>query len=148
MSRTAYVPGLFFVSGIAQATATAALPDAGTSLLQMVAGLLIVLALIAALAWCARRFGIVKTRGQSSVRVVAGTSVGPRERVTVVEVGGQWLVLGVAAGSVNLLTAMPAQPLPDTAAQASARPQKVEPRLAPQFADWLQRAVSARNQAD
>lgn len=141
MSRTAGFLSLFVVSGIAQASDTAGLPSAGSSLLHMVAGLLIVLALIAVLAWCARRFGIVKSGAQGSVRVVAGTSVGPRERVAVVEVGGQWLVLGVAAGSVNLLASLPAEVISQTAAQTAA------PKQTAPFADWLKRAIAARNKA-
>ena len=35
--------------------------------------------------------------------------VGQRERVVVVEVGGSWLVLGVAPGQVRALHTLPAQ---------------------------------------
>ena len=43
------------------------------------------------------------TGNPASLRVVSGVMVGQRERVVVVEVQGKWLVLGVAAQSVNLL---------------------------------------------
>jgi flagellar protein FliO/FliZ len=37
------------------------------------------------------------------MKVVAALSVGPRERVVLVDVGGQQLLLGVAPGRVNML---------------------------------------------
>jgi len=40
---------------------------------------------------------------------VSSVMVGQRERVVVVEIGGQWLVLGVAAGQVRALHTLPAQ---------------------------------------
>ena len=40
------------------------------------------------------------------VTLVGGLSLGPRERVAVIEAGGKWLVLGVTPQSVNLLTTM------------------------------------------
>jgi flagellar protein FliO/FliZ len=41
----------------------------------------------------------------NAVRVLGGASVGPRERVVVVQFGDQTLLLGVASGRVNLLHA-------------------------------------------
>jgi flagellar protein FliO/FliZ len=39
--------------------------------------------------------------------VIAGTSVGPRERVVLLEVEDTWLLVGVAPGQVNALHQMP-----------------------------------------
>ncbi len=84
-------------------------PAAGSGLLQAAFGLVLVLALILGLAWLARRFGLQRLGGSAVVKVVASTAIGTRERVVVVEVGGTWLVLGVAAGRVNALHSLPAQ---------------------------------------
>jgi flagellar protein FliO/FliZ len=46
------------------------------------------------------------------LRVIAGTAVGTRERVVVLEVGSTWLVLGVAPGRVTALAEMPREKLP------------------------------------
>ena len=46
------------------------------------------------------------------MRVVAGTAVGSRERVVVLEVADTWLVLGVAPGRVTALAEMPRGKLP------------------------------------
>jgi flagellar protein FliO/FliZ len=67
----------------------------------------LVLAAIAAFAWMLRRLtpGAIGTHGW--LRVVGGAMVGPKERVVLVEIGDTWLVLGVAASSVNLLHTLP-----------------------------------------
>lgn len=75
-------------------------------MLQMLPGLVFVLALIGALAWAARRFGAARAVGPSHIRTVASTSVGTRERVVIVEIAGEWMVLGVAPGRVNTIARM------------------------------------------
>ena len=82
---------------------------AAAGLLQAGFGLALVLALIFACAWAARRFGLLQQAGSSRlIKVVSSAMVGQRERVVVVEVGSTWLVLGVAAGQVSALHSMPA----------------------------------------
>lgn len=82
-------------------------------LLQAGLGLALVLAMIFGCAWLARRFGLQAGGSSRLLKVVASAMVGQRERVVVVEVGGQWLVLGVAAGQVRALHTMPAQTIPE-----------------------------------
>ena len=85
------------------------------SSLQAIAATAIVIALIFGLAWIARRF----TGGAASgglIRVRSAAAVGARERVVIVEVGEQWLVLGVASGQVSLLATLPRSELPDAPA--------------------------------
>lgn len=76
------------------------------SMVQMMGGLLLVLAVIGGLAWLLKRFSLVQNAAGGVVKVVAATGVGQRERVVVVEVDKTWLVLGVAPGRVNKLHAM------------------------------------------
>ncbi len=97
------------VSTPSWATEAAASPASG--LAQMIFGLAIVLGLIVLAGWLLRRFGAVPTATGSLVRVVTAASVGPRERVVVVEVHDTWLVLGVAPGRVNTLCQLPRQEL-------------------------------------
>jgi len=73
--------------------------------------LLFVLALILALAWLAKRMPGIAGKGNPAWRVVASLPLGPRERVVVVDVGGQQLLLGVGAGGTRALH-MLATPLP------------------------------------
>ena len=91
---------------LAQAEPTSA-TSAG-SLLQATLGLALVLALIFAIAWIAKRVTPGALRGGSlPLTIVASQAVGQRERVVVVEVADQWLVLGVAPGRVSALSTLP-----------------------------------------
>ena len=74
-----------------------------SSPLNLVLGLVFLLALIVFAAWLVKRMGGIQWPGARAMKVVAALSVGPRERVVLVEVGGQQLLLGVAPGCVNLL---------------------------------------------
>lgn len=104
------------------------------SLLQMLFGLAIVLAAIVGVAWLFRRFamgGGMLGRLQPA-RVVSGVMVGPHERVVIVELEGEWLVLGVTSRSVNLLKTLDKPPQQDAA--------NVTPATPP-FAQWLAAAI-------
>jgi flagellar protein FliO/FliZ len=82
-------------------------PDA-SGLLRATLGLAVVLALIFAAGWVMRR--IAPTRpgaGHGPLRIVGAQALGARERVVLVEVGEQWLVLGVAPGNVRGLATLP-----------------------------------------
>ncbi|MGJ7527669.1 flagellar biosynthetic protein FliO [Variovorax sp. GB1P17] len=81
----------------------------GSGLLQAGFGMAAVLGLIFLCAWLARRFGLQRMGGSQVVKVVSSAMVGQRERVVVVEVAGQWLVLGVTSSQVNTLHTLPAQ---------------------------------------
>jgi len=103
---------------------------------QALLGLTVVLVLMVGLAWLAKRFSPTKGGAAGSVKVVGGVNVGNRERVLVVEVGDQWVVVGVAPGRVNALATMARQesatvdtPLTET----------------PQFANWLKKTIDKRN---
>jgi flagellar protein FliO/FliZ len=87
-----------------------AVPALGVgAVLQTVFGLIVVIGLIFACAWLARRFGLQAGGSRGGlVKTVGGASLGGKERVTVVEIGDTWLVLGAAPGNVRLLHTMPA----------------------------------------
>ncbi len=73
------------------------------SYLQMLLGLFIVLALIAALAWAARRMGRLQGGVGDGLRVLGGLSLGSRERVVLIQAGETQILLGVAPGRVQTL---------------------------------------------
>jgi len=85
------------------------------SFLQMILGLAVVLAAIAGSAWFARRMGVGAGGGARLMKVVAALSVGAKERVVVVEIGTQWMVLGVAPGRVSALATLPRGETPEPA---------------------------------
>jgi len=77
---------------------------AGLALLgKTAAALLLILAVLAAGAWLARRLRLPQSLPGRPLRIVSQTAVGPRERVVVVEIEGTWLVLGVGNGQVSRL---------------------------------------------
>lgn len=78
-------------------------PLAAGTLLETVAGLLLILALIVALGWLVRRYGKLPSAGKGIVTVVGGVSLGPRERAVVLQVGEVRLLVGVAPGRVQTL---------------------------------------------
>jgi flagellar protein FliO/FliZ len=77
------------------------------SFLQVILALAVVLAAIAAFAWLLRRWMPGPAGAGGFLRVVGGVMIGPKERLVLVEVGETWLVVGVAANSVNVLHTMP-----------------------------------------
>jgi flagellar protein FliO/FliZ len=78
-------------------------PLAGGRLVEIFLGLFAVLLLIGVIAWVVRRMPGLTRSADGSMRVIAGIPVGQRERILLVEVGGEQLVVGVAPGRVELL---------------------------------------------
>jgi len=89
--------------------------------------LALVIALIFGLSWLLRRLPGTGLRQDDGLRIVAGVSLGSKERAVVVAVNGQQLLLGVTPGAVSLLHALET-PLPETA-----------PVRLPEFASLLKR---------
>lgn len=123
--------GLAALAIAAPSTALAAdpapMPGMMEGLLQTTLGLALVLALIWGAAWAIRRVSPAAARPNSLLKSVATLAVGQRERVVVVEVGEQWLVLGVTPGAISALATLPKGTLPAAA-------------KAPSFAGLLARA--------
>ena len=85
-------------------TNSVANPAMASNPFGLAAGLVFLLALVLVAAWLVKRGGGLQSwRVGASMKVVAALSVGPRERVVLIEAGGQQWLLGVAAGSVTTL---------------------------------------------
>jgi flagellar protein FliO/FliZ len=120
----------------------AAVPAAG-SLIQTILALCAVLGLLAVLAWFMKRYGPKAIAGSAHVRLVGALNLGGRERIMVVEVGEQWIVVGASPGRVNALATMPRQAGSDAAgADASLHPHQP---AASSFAEWLKQTIDKRN---
>ena len=104
----AIVAAASLVAAPAFAQTTDSQPPVTGGLLQATLGLALVVGLILAVAWVAKRLTPGALRGSGvPLTIVASQSVGQRERVVVVEVADQWLVLGVAPGRVSALLTLP-----------------------------------------
>jgi flagellar protein FliO/FliZ len=99
-----------FLVGPAASWADDAAPASGSgfaALMQGLLGLAVVLGALFIFFWLLRRFSPGQTGAQGLVKVVGGVMLGTREKLVVVEVGDQWLLLGVGAGQVSHLHTMP-----------------------------------------
>ncbi|MCI0508853.1 flagellar protein FliO/FliZ [Chromohalobacter marismortui] len=84
--------------------------------------LALIVAIILLCAWLLRRLTPGRLRASQHVKVISNTAVGQRERVTIVEIDGRWLVLGVGGNQVNLLKDMPAADRSDAPTSAAPAP--------------------------
>jgi flagellar protein FliO/FliZ len=123
----------------AVSSAPAATPSALMGLLQVVIGLAVVIALILGCAWLFRRLSNNMVGIPRHLRVVSAVMVGQRERVVIVELGSEWLVLGVTAQSVNLLSTQPKPENFPGMTQSAVTGSAVEP-----FARWFKAALDRR----
>lgn len=71
----------------------------GTSLLVVIAAILL-------LAWLYKRSNAFRTGGTDVINIIAAQSLGPKERILLVDVAGEQLVLGMTATQVQTLHVM------------------------------------------
>jgi len=113
-------------------------PSAGGSLLQTSLALIFVIALMLGLAWLTKRINPRGLGGAgSNVKLVGTLSVGTRERILVVEVGEQWIVVGASPGRMNALATMPRQ--------ESSEPLQQATLPTANFAEWFKQTIDKRN---
>ena len=109
-------------------------PELGGGALQMVMGLIVILALLLGALWLLKRLNQPRGAVAGLMRVVAGVAIGPRERVVILELGNSWLVLGVAPGQVTTLAEIPRQELPSAAKLPTVG----------EFPGWLRQIIESR----
>ena len=110
------------------------------SLLQTIFALVFVLALLIGLAWFMKRYGPKTLGGNSKMRVVSSLNLGGRERIVLVEVADQWIVVGASPGRINALATLPRQEgEPPQLAAAQHGP------AAANFSEWLKQTIEKRN---
>ncbi len=125
------------VAQAAEVGAVGTAPDLGSSALQMVLGLVVVLALLLGALWLLKRISEPRGPVAGLMRVVAGVAVGSRERVVILELGNSWLVLGVAPGQVTTLAEIPRQEVPTS----------VEKQTEKDFPLWLKQLIDRRGKS-
>ena len=119
-------------------TGSDASPVNANRMSQLAIGLFIVLLCILALAWLARRFNRLQSTPDGSLRLLGGLSMGARERVVLIQVGTQQLLLGVAPGRINTLHVLD-EALESVSGLSSNSPDKG-------FAEKLAAAISRKGQ--
>lgn len=104
--------------------------------MQAALALSLIVALLVGTAWLARKVSGGKGFGQGGMKIVGGVALGPRERIVLLEVGEEWLVIGIVPGQIRTLHRLakgcptPADGLPATAEKP--------------FSQWLQGVAERR----
>jgi flagellar protein FliO/FliZ len=110
-------------------------PTSGvSSVLQVMSALILVVIIMLGLAWGLKNFGPKRLLGRVPVQVVGAANLGGRERVLVIEVADQWIVIGATPNSITTLATLPRQTLNDEELQPG-KP----------FSDWLKQIMEKRN---
>lgn len=78
-------------------------PLAGGSMAQVALGLLFVLSLIIGMAWLLKRVGGFSVAGNGALKILGGLSMGSRERVVLMQVGEEQILIGVSPGRIQTL---------------------------------------------
>ncbi|MCL4721914.1 MAG: flagellar biosynthetic protein FliO [Gammaproteobacteria bacterium] len=85
--------------------ATGGLPagDLTSAAIRMVIGLAVVLGLLGVTAWASRRFRVGARLQGGAIEVVSGISLGARERVVVLRVNGEQVLVGISPAGLRTL---------------------------------------------
>jgi flagellar protein FliO/FliZ len=97
--------GPALAAGPQASIATGGLPtgDLTAAAIRMVLGLAVVLALLAATAWLSRRFRVGGGMRGGLIEVISGMSLGARERVVLLRVGNDQVLVGVSPSGMRTL---------------------------------------------
>lgn len=75
----------------------------GRHLVSVILALLGIIVLIFALSWFVKRFGQGGFTQNQHIKIIATMPLGTRERIVLIEAGGQQLLLGITAAAINTL---------------------------------------------
>ncbi len=73
------------------------------NVLQILAGLFVVLVMIIGTGWLLKRYGGMGSVSNANLKVVAGITVGQREKIVVVQAGEVQVLVGVSPGNIRAL---------------------------------------------
>ncbi len=111
--------------------------NSGVGFLQIAGALVFILLLMFGSAWLLKRIGPITAGNKIPLKIIGGINVGTRERVLVVEVDDQWMILGVTPNNISNLGSLDKRDLPTTNQSPAASA----------FQDWLQRTMDKRDKA-
>ena len=142
---------LLFVSSAVYATVEStpqtlkADPMSGDYLVQLVLGLMVVILFIFVFAWFAKKMNRFQSGTSDSLKIIGGISMGSRERVVLLQVGEQQILLGVSPGRINALHLLD-QPIESASTHATGRATgHVTGQMAKGFSDKLKSMMHEAN---
>ncbi len=86
-----------------EGTAQAAVPSLGAALLQVGGALALIIGLILAAAWLAKKTNVLGHYQQGRMKTLAMLPLGRKEKVALIEVCGQTFLIGIAQNQITLL---------------------------------------------
>lgn len=90
----------------ADVASTAMDPISPSYLMKLTAGLLVVVALIFFFAWLMKRLNLTQQSNGGILRIVAGLPVGTRDRIVLLQVGEEQVLVGLSPGRMEKLHTM------------------------------------------
>ena len=78
-------------------------PDTVGTIVSLVLGLVAVIAVIYGCAWIIRRMNGMTGMNNNAIKVVSVMAIGARERIALIEVGGQQILLGITPSAIRTL---------------------------------------------
>ena len=78
-------------------------PDTLMTMLSLGGGLLAVIAIIYGCAWIIRRMNGMTGMNNQAIKVVSVMALGARERIALIEVGGQQILVGITPSTIRTL---------------------------------------------
>ncbi|MEM7562929.1 MAG: flagellar biosynthetic protein FliO [Pseudomonadota bacterium] len=85
-------------------------PLSSPYLLKLTGGLILVVVIIFGLAWMLKKLNINQASQNGLIRIVAGLSIGTRDRIVLLQVGEEQILVGLTAGRIQKLHTL-AEPL-------------------------------------
>lgn len=128
LSLAGYVPMSVWAQVALPTVAMAPASLGSEHYLKTILALVFVVVLILVLSWLIKRVNPSLLGGRAGLRAIASLSLGPKERLVVIECGEQQLLLAVTPGSVSCLHVL-SQPL--------APSETTPPAFAQVLAPWL-----------
>ena len=96
------------LAGWAQTTATEPPGVSGSAIVQMLLGLTLIIGLLFAGAYLLRKLNGGRSFGHTGpMRIVGGLMISARERIVLLEVGEEWIVIGIVPGQIKTLHTLP-----------------------------------------
>jgi len=87
----------------AQGTATTTQIGSGRHLVNVTLALMGIIGLIFAISWFVKRFSQGAFSANAHIKILSAMPLGTRERIVLVEAGGQQLLLGITSTNINTL---------------------------------------------
>jgi len=78
-------------------------PLSPSYLIKLTGGLMLVVAVIFALAWMVKRLNLTQHSQNGLLRIVAGLTVSSKDRIVLVQVGEEQILLGLSPGRIEKL---------------------------------------------